>query len=93
MTEILRIKFLEQFMQTSRVYRSFSISLSSQGWQIAYFDFAQEYVEDLKAAQAEENVLSKTRFSHIIFRVAPELACVSIASGKEVWALYGMWRL
>eukprot|EP00965_Chrysotila_dentata_P189923 6173596-Pleurochrysis_carterae.AAC.1 len=42
----------------------------------------QEYSDDLKAAGAESEIVSRTWFGHI-FRVSPKLADIGIASGKE----------
>eukprot|EP00965_Chrysotila_dentata_P117129 3870755-Pleurochrysis_carterae.AAC.1 len=45
---------------------------------------SQEYVDDLNAAGASHEIVSRTWFSHI-FRIAPELVGIGIASGKEIF--------
>eukprot|EP00965_Chrysotila_dentata_P103078 3403329-Pleurochrysis_carterae.AAC.1 len=45
-------------------------------------DLLLEYAADMAAAGSADNIASPTWFGHV-FRVAPELAHIVIASGKE----------
>eukprot|EP00965_Chrysotila_dentata_P060699 2010999-Pleurochrysis_carterae.AAC.1 len=49
---------------------------------IVRYTLSQEYADDMKAAGAADHIVSPTWFGHI-FRVAPELCHIAIASGKE----------
>eukprot|EP00965_Chrysotila_dentata_P233263 6199493-Pleurochrysis_carterae.AAC.1 len=44
--------------------------------------FAPEYADDLSTAKEADLLVSRTWFNHL-FRVAPELSTIGIASGKE----------
>eukprot|EP00965_Chrysotila_dentata_P095224 3147535-Pleurochrysis_carterae.AAC.1 len=50
----------------------------------------QEYLEDLKASGSAEYAVSPTWFAHV-FRCAPELSKIGLATGKENFGRCSIW--